>query len=318
MTHTVAAICALGFGFIAACDRSSPSEPTAAQQGHATELQNAPNKAPDKVPPLSARLAYPAAKRVVAIGDLHGDLSAAKKALRLAGAIDAKDAWIGGALVVVQTGDVIDRGDEDRAVLDFLSKLQDEANRAGGALILLSGNHELMNVARDFRYVTPGGFAEFADEQGRGAAFQPGGPYARLLAERPIVARVGDTLFVHGGILTKHARYGLDRMSDELRAWMLGTREEPPEIVMAGDGPVWTRAYSDATQAADCEGLAQVLAALDSKRMVVGHTPQRSGITSACDERVWRIDVGLAKFYGGPLQVLEIEDGKVSALREGP
>ncbi len=35
--------------------------------------------------------------RVVAIGDLHGDLEAARSALRLAGAIDEQDQWIGGA-----------------------------------------------------------------------------------------------------------------------------------------------------------------------------------------------------------------------------
>ncbi len=267
-------------------------------------------------PPLSQRLSHAAVKRLVAIGDLHGDLTVTKKALRLAGAIDPSDAWIGGELVVVQTGDVIDRGDEDRAVLDFLAALSDRAKAAGGALILLSGNHELMNVARDFRYVTPGGFAEFAGDQGRGAAFEPGGTYARVLAERPLVTRVGDTMFVHGGILPKHAAYGLDRMSDEVRAWMLGTRPEPPAIVMVEDGPIWTRIYSSDTPPPDCAQLAQALSALNSTRMVVGHTPQLAGVTSACDERVWRIDVGLSKFYGGPLQVLQIQDGKVSVLRE--
>ena len=49
--------------------------------------------------------ARPAPPRLVAIGDLHGDLDATRRALRLAGAIDAKDAWIGGKLMVVQTGD---------------------------------------------------------------------------------------------------------------------------------------------------------------------------------------------------------------------
>ena len=42
--------------------------------------------------------------------------------------------------------------------------------------------------------------------------------------------------------------------------------------------------------------------------MVVGHTVQEKGITSACDGKLWRIDVGLAKGYGGPIEVLEVSE----------
>jgi len=301
----------LGVVWLTAC--GDPVDPPALTPPPAA-TRDAPS--PPKAVALSSRLSYPAATRLVAIGDLHGDLEAAKKALRLARAIDASDTWIGGKLVVVQTGDVLDRGDADRDVLDFLGDLKEAAERAGGAVILLSGNHEFMNVARDFRYVTPGGFTAFVDANGRGAAFQPGGPYAQKLAQRPFMARVGDTLFVHGGILPKHVRYGLDRMHDEAKAWMLGQRAVPPEIMQAEDAPVWSRAYSDAPDAAACAALNEVLTSLESKRMVVGHTVQKAGISTACEERVFRIDVGLAKFYGGPMQVLEIQDGKVSILRE--
>ncbi len=40
--------------------------------------------------------------------------------------------------------------------------------------------------------------------------------------------------------------------------------------------------------------------------MVVGHTVPPHGITSACDDKLWRIDVGLGKEYGGPIEVLEL------------
>ena len=73
-----------------------------------------------------------APRRIVALGDLHGDLDAARAALRLAGAIDGTDRWVGGDLVVVQTGDQLDRGDQEQAVLELLERLQDEALAAGG------------------------------------------------------------------------------------------------------------------------------------------------------------------------------------------
>jgi hypothetical protein len=255
--------------------------------------------APRAVATLSDRIRRPAPERLVAIGDLHGDLDVTRRALRLAGAIDAKDAWIGGKLVVVQTGDEIDRGDDDRAILDLFDRLKVEAKKAGGEMIALAGNHELMNVSQDFRYVTPGAMGTFADLQGRGAAFAPGGPYAKMIAERPIVMKVGDTVFVHGGILPKHVRYGLDKMNDETRDWLLKKSPMMPPIVSGEDGPVWTRMYSTAPGREECATLDEALAAVGATRMVMGHTPQRNGISPACDNHAWRIDTGMSKFYQG-------------------
>lgn len=272
--------------------------------------------APVQTVRLSDVLARPASARVVAIGDFHGDLDHARRALRLAGAIDAQDAWIGGKLVVVQTGDEIDRGDDDRTILDLVDKLKIQAKTAGGELIALLGNHEIMNAQGDFRYVTPGGSAGFSLLGGREAAFAPGGPYAIMLSHRPIVVKVGDSLFVHGGILPKHLAYGLDKMNAEVDDWLLAKRPEPPAIVTADDGPVWTRAYSDDGSEPACTVLSQALAQASATRMVVGHTVQPRGVNSACNGTVWRIDVGLSHYYGGPTEALEIVGEKVSVLRE--
>jgi hypothetical protein len=309
---------ALLLAALAACDRAR------VEQLASSPPPSAP--APDEPPvvALSARLARRAPARIVAIGDLHGDLSSARRALRLAGAIDADDAWAGGPLVVVQTGDEIDRRDDDRAVLDEIESLKVQAAAAGGALVALLGNHEIMNASMDFRYVTPGGFASFsafadasAAEVGRASAFHPGGPYATLLADRPLFAKVGDTVFVHGGILPKHVRYGLDRMNDEVDAWLLGRRAAPPALLVAEDGPVWTRAYSMPSEDPDCNALDETLSMMGAKRMVVGHTVQPSGISSACQGRVWRIDVGMSHAFGGPIEVLQIAGEEVTVLREG-
>jgi hypothetical protein len=123
---------------------------------------------------------------------------------------------------------------------------------------------------------------------------------------------------VHGGALPKHVAYGLDRLNAELAAFMRGQRPTPPAAAVAEDGPVWTRAYSLEPGPAECAQLEEVLTAVGAKRMVVGHTVQAKGITSACDERVFRIDVGMARFYGGPVQVLEIRGDVVRTLADEP
>src|SRR5690349_13393639 len=106
---------------------------------------------------------YPAPKRLVAFGDVHGDLPATKRALKLGGAIDDAGEWVGGDLFVVQTGDQLDRGDDDRAILDYFAELTEKAKAKGGTFLPLNGNHELMNVVLDFRYVTEGAYAPFND-----------------------------------------------------------------------------------------------------------------------------------------------------------
>jgi Calcineurin-like phosphoesterase len=313
----------LGVACLAACERKVQEAESRAESAQSTS---------PPVAALSPRLSRPAPARLVAIGDLHGDLDHTRRALRLAGAIDEHDHWIGGALVVVQTGDEVDRGDDDRTILDLVDSLSKQAAAAGGAIVPLLGNHEIMNALLDFRYATPGGLAAFslfdapdaaapaaqvpASARGRAAAFEPGGVYARLFSGRAFVAKVGDTVFVHGGILPKHVAYGLDRMNDEIDEWLAGRRAAPPAALVAEDGPVWTRAYSSEDAPADCEDLKTALRELGAARMVVGHTVQHRGINSACDAGVWRIDVGLSRYFGGPIEVLQIQGADVTVLRE--
>jgi hypothetical protein len=268
--------------------------------------------------------------RLIAIGDLHGDITATRAALRLGGAIDGSDRWIGDTLTVVQTGDQLDRGDDEREILDLFQQLQVSAEADGGQVVALNGNHEVMNVQGDFRYVTPGAVGAFAGVTPqsplarsappafveRAAAFFPGGAYALELAERDVVAVVGDSVFVHGGVRPDHVRYGIDRINRETRDWMRGSERQAPASIAAESAPIWVRDYSlDPVSPRACEMLGEVLLALKVSRMVVGHTVQSQGISSACDDRVYRIDVGLSRYYGqNAIQVLEIDAGKLRVL----
>jgi hypothetical protein len=121
------------------------------------------------VGPMPARasreFAQPAAARLVAIGDVHGAFEPFVEILQTAGLIDANKKWIGRASVLVQTGDVFDRGAGVRDALDLLMRLEAEANRAGGRVEPLLGNHEVMNLIGDFRDVSAEAFGTFADKR---------------------------------------------------------------------------------------------------------------------------------------------------------
>lgn len=294
---------ALALVLLAACDR-----------GHRDAPPSAPLPAPARPTPppagctlatIPTKLAF-APSRLVAIGDLHGDLSAARAALRAAGAIDDADRWIGGELVIVQTGDILDRGDDESKIFELLARLSAEAQKAGGAIVLLNGNHELMNAARDFRYVTPAGMTDFGGDRQR--AFDPGGPWAKRLAQHNIIAIIGDTVFSHAGVVGEWVTK-VDAANLDSRCWLdgqAGGPSEPPLALASEDSPVWTRAYG--YDEVDCGALKHALDRLGAKRMVVGHTPQQRGVSSACSGALWRIDVGLARHYGGPIEVLELAD----------
>ena len=272
--------------------------------------------------------------RVVAIGDIHGDLGALRTALRTAGAINARDEWVGGALTIVQLGDLIGRSDEERQVLDFVFDLQRRARQAGGAIHALIGNHEVFGGRLDNQAIGPNPFPGWEGVPGlkrddprlrhlpphartRGAALMPGGPYARLIAEFPVVLTLRETVFVHGGVVPRWAKYGVERINREVRDWLMGQRGEPDSALGVDDGDrvMWTREFSFNVAAIDCELLEESLKILGARRMVVAHTV-RAEIESGCNQRLWAIDVGMSRAYGGRVQVLEIvDDSKLRVLR---
>lgn len=276
------------------------------------------------------------AGRVIAFGDVHGDLAATRAVLTRAGVIDAQSDWVAGDAVVVQLGDQLDRGDGERAIIDLFERLQVQARAAGGRFVPLVGNHELMNVAFDFRYVTDGGWTDFADidqpclrpadqqrvaaapqpHRGRIRAFCPGGPYAKALSDHRVIVQVDRSVFVHGGVLKRHLDYGVGRMNREVSSWLAG-REAMPEFVAESQSPIWTRAYAG-DSAEMCEELGAVLSRLSADRLVIGHTVQKDGVTSACGGRLWRVDVGMAEHYGGTAAAIVVEAGQVSVLEAKP
>lgn len=99
--------------------------------------------------------------RVVAIGDLHGDYGRYITVLQAAGLVDRRGRWIGGATHLVQAGDIPDRGPDTRRIIRHLARLAKEAEKRGGRVHSLLGNHEAMNVYGDLRYVAAGEYAAF-------------------------------------------------------------------------------------------------------------------------------------------------------------
>jgi hypothetical protein len=196
-------------------------------------------------------------ERVVVVGDVHGSYDNLVALLRSAGLIDDELRWTGDNDHFVSVGDLFDRRPDERKVMDLLMRLEGEAAAAGGRVHVLLGNHELMNLVRELRDVSPGSYAAFAAEEtpkerraaeraylkrrpgmkdfdvrypagyfARLRALDPAGRYGRWLVELPATIKINDVLYVHGGLTERVAAIGQaginrqvrDELGDHLKA----------------------------------------------------------------------------------------------------
>jgi len=198
---------------------------------------------------------YSDVEKIVAIGDVHGAYDALLSTLQHADVIDGDLAWSGGATHLVFTGDVLDRGPKSRLVMDFIMRLEDEAPLAGGRVHFLLGNHEVMNLIGDLRYVSGAEYLAFLDLESaeerelsyqrfrlgepensdefmvqwefdqqappgyfaHRRAFRQDGIYGNWLLDKPLMIVINDTLFVHGGVPFLIANHGLAGANVELK-----------------------------------------------------------------------------------------------------
>jgi len=197
---------------------------------------------------------YPAVKRIVVLGDIHGDYKYALKLLEIAELIKIKGneevKWIGKDTFVVQVGDQIDncrpiltekdycntkvdmtKKDEasDVKILELFTNLHNQAVKEDGAVISLIGNHELLNIEGDLSYVSYENIKYFGSIDDRREAFGKNGPYRRLLGcTRLCSVIIGSNLFVHGGIIKElidklgiTGRDDIEKINSAVQKWLL-------------------------------------------------------------------------------------------------
>ncbi|CAN4098690.1 unnamed protein product [Withania somnifera] len=209
---------------------------------------------------------------------------------------DSQGLWIGGETVLIQLGDILDRGEDELAILSLLKSLDIQAIAHGGAVFqVYLGVHW----------------------------------HACELARHGVVLKVDDWLFCNGGLLPHHVAYGLERLNREVSQWMKGPSEaddssQIPFIASKGyDSIVWNRLFSRDRQELEDYQLEQIqylleetLQSVGAKAMVVGHSPQPMGVNCKYNCNIWCIDVGMSKgVLDSSPEILEIRDNKARVVR---
>lgn len=258
----------------------------------------------------------PAGARIVALSDIHGQYDVMARLLRANGVIDANDRWNLGRDHLVIAGDVFDRGPKVTEAFWLLFQLQQQAHEAGGAVHFLLGNHETMVLYDDLRYIHPK-YAETARLLGRPypALYAADSVIGGWLRTRPVLLKLGDTLFLHGGIAPENLA-----LVDDLAATNAAydaSLGKPRDVVKADpatarlyDGktsPIWYRGYFNGKlSTAEVQALAE---RLGLARIVVGHTTIGE-VASFHGGKVVAIDSGIKRGQSG--QLLFIENGRLS------
>jgi len=259
----------------------------------------------------------PPARRIIVVGDLHGDFEMTLESLKVGKVIDNNNNWIGGDTIVVQLGDQVDRcrlnqtpcdnplatkNDEnsDIKILEFFTELHDKASKKGGAVYSIMGNHEFMNVQGDMRYVSFLNLKDFKNYktkdgsiikdgiEGRKYAFKPGNKLANFLGcTRKMALIIGNNLFVHAGIVPHIAKkYGVDDLNKIMSLYLWDKLKDPSEyndiLQSAEFSPMWNRVFGNIkyqhNQVDVCNDLMVPLTNIYKvDKIFVGHTPQMDG-----------------------------------------
>ncbi len=286
--------------------------------------------------------------RIFAVGDLHGNFDGFTTILQQCDLIDENNDWIGGNSHLVQTGDVFGRGGQPGQILNLIKKLQDQAKSQGGQVHMVLGNHELFalqgclqnNTRQEFEdFEHPESLAFFEDATWKGEevdaklkkrllamgcwpffeSTRPLGLVGRWLLQCPSVLKIGDNLFVHGGLSLERGLANPEVINQQIRDEILSPPDWVPEkSLLESNGPHWYRDFILRQDAIREIELVQVLAYQKCQRMVVGHTPtSRLGlenmgkITKVYGGRLICADTGIGHFHGGYLSAVHLENDKV-------
>jgi len=229
--------------------------------------------------------------------------------------IDDQGAWMGQDTVLIQTGDVTDKGPSSRGVIRLLTRLQKEARLAGGDVISVLGNHEVMNLIGDWRGVRREDVAEYGAPETRMADLRPRGEMGQWIQGARMVIVHDDTVYVHGGVNAEMAKHGRAKLQN-IQAKHVGLEEMTP--LFGANGPLWYRGYLQNDESKACAELEKALKLLKAQRMVMGHTTQKSGrITTRCDGAIVAIDTGISTYAGRNLSAFELINGDSRAIYPG-
>lgn len=266
---------------------------------------------------------FDAPEKIFVVSDIEGNFMDFIEILRNNKIIDSNLNWSFGKGHLVLLGDFVDRGKYVTQVLWLIYKLEMEASASGGMVHYILGNHEVMNIQGDTRYVDDK-YHILGYLIGRDASDFYGNDsfLGRWIRSKNVIEKVGSYIFVHGGISDSlvHAELSIPRINDIVRGYLAhpdSVTDFDVPLVLNDYGVLWYRGlitdyihYEKTTP----DELNEILSFYDATNIVVGHCIV-DDISTDYDGKVIRIDVD---HYNNMSSGILIEGDKVyKASRTG-
>ncbi len=258
---------------------------------------------------------YKGVTDLVVISDIHGQFDLMVELLQSHGVIDENLNWIYGKGHLVINGDILGRGDKVTEALWLAYLLEDQAIEAGGRLHCLLGNHELMLLDNDLRYLNQK-YVRAASlmKMSVKKLHNEESVLGNWLRKRPIIVTIDSLLFTHAGISTEFVERQLTA-HDVNKIFYENILKTPKNRSNKGreisfltgpTGPIWYRGYFDENNI-DVKDLDAILAYFGSQKIIVGHTSVDM-ITPLFGGRVLAVDSSIKNGRGGEILIIQKGD----------
>lgn len=239
---------------------------------------------------------YKAVDKLLVLSDIEGEFEAFRALMIGNKVIDEKYNWIFGKGHVVICGDLFDRGKDVMPYIWLLYKLEEDAAKKGGSVHILLGNHDVMNMAGDLRYLS---------SKYPASAKLMGTDYLKLIAadteigtwlrSKNAIEKIGDRLFLHAGISPKINALDLsiEAINQKCRSYYgISPKQLNPDgrLFMSSSGPFWYRGYFG-KENTPVSTVDSTLTKFNVKQIVVGHTITAENIASYYGGKVIGVDV---------------------------
>jgi hypothetical protein len=258
-----------------------------------------------------------AADTILFLSDMEGEFARLRHFLISNNVIDEKYNWIFGTNELVICGDLFDRGTAVTQQLWLLYMLESEAKAKGGSVHIVLGNHEIMNLSGDVRYVQPRYF-DHANLLGRDYTqlFDQNTELGQWLRSKNIIEKTGRFLCMHGGMSPQvlWRKLSIDYINDMVRPWYARQKSDMPDAIsvfFSDNSPFWYRGYFD-NPPAEQKLVTSTLAHYDADKIIVGHT-MKHFVGPYYDGKVWDINTD---WHAGNAQGLLVEKDKYYRVDE--
>lgn len=257
---------------------------------------------------------YKEVDSIIAISDVHGQYKKYLDILIANGVIDKDLNWKFGKGHLVFLGDAFDRGDMVTEILWSLFTLEKQAEKVGGMVHVLLGNHEDMVFGGDLRYMNE----KYNKVEGLTKTkyfdlYSENSVLGKWLRNQPVMISINDILFVHAGISIDLVRMKLPvkQVNKVVSGKIIGKYIAPDnknkqiELLAGDNGPLWYRGYWEDSTFSE-NRLDSILAFYSMKHIAVGHTTFKN-IKSLFNTKIIGIDAGIG--YKQPGEVLIYKNG---------